>query len=83
MAKQRRLRIGGFDRVHIKPGTAQLPGLQRRQQCGLIDQAAARHIDEDRAGFHGGERGLAEHLGVAAVEHHAADHDIRLGHDGE
>ena len=51
-AKKRRLLAQRFRRDDIERGAAEMTGIERRDQCGLVDQGAAGRIDEVRALFH-------------------------------
>ena len=75
---QRRGRISGLPLEDIQPGTADLSGLQRRQQRGLVDQPAPRNVDEQGTRLHRGELGLAEQALVPVMKHRAAHHRVRL-----
>ena len=66
----------GSPGVHVKPGAAEPAGLQRGQQRGLVDEAAAGDVHEQGPGFHRAERGSSEHSRVTAREHRAADHRV-------
>ncbi len=57
-AADRRLARKGVD-----AGPEQVPVFQRRRQCGFIDQAAARAIDQHGAGFHGANALRADDAG--------------------
>ena len=74
--------VGGLGRVQVEPGAAEVPGLQRRQQRGLVDEPAARDVDEDRTRPHRGEGRRTEHLRVRPVVHRAAHDGVGLSQYG-
>ncbi len=44
-----------LDGKHVQSGRAQMTVLQRFQKCGLLDQAAARGVDQNRPRPHHGQ----------------------------
>lgn len=59
----------GFFGKHIQTSRADLAAVQRRDKRGLVDDAAAGGVDQDRPDFHGGElcrsdQGLVSARGV-------------------
>lgn len=55
--------------IDIQRHAAKVPGLQRGQQRRLVDQLAARHIDQPGAGFHAGQLARADQVPRLAVQH--------------
>ena len=55
---EQRIGVGRLDREHVEGGAGDMAALQPRLERGLVDDAAARAVDQHRAGLH-----LVEHLG--------------------
>jgi len=73
---QRMAVFGRFRRRDIEAGPADLPGPQRLDERGLVDQAAARRIDQQGLALHQGEFGRADQVAGAVVQGAVQSDDV-------
>jgi hypothetical protein len=70
-ARRRRLALEDVERRG-----AQAPGHERLHEGVLVDEAAARGVDEDRARAHAGERGGVEQRRRVRRQRRVERHDV-------
>ncbi len=67
----------GFE--HIQPSGRQVSLVEQFDQCGFVDQAAARRVDDHRPATHRTHACFAEHVACFIGERHVQRDDVAPG----
>ena len=67
---------------HVDRGARHVPRLERGEQIALVDDAAARAVDDAHARLHQGDLAGAEHALRLVGERHVHGDDVGLGEHG-
>jgi hypothetical protein len=80
--EQRRRWVEGLLVEDVERGAAEPPLVERAQERGLADEAAARRVHQDRAGLHERERAVVDDLVRPLRHRHAQEEDVALREQG-
>ena len=75
-AQQRVIRGERLGRRDVEPGTEQVPVVERAEEGVLVDQSAARGVDEHGSGLHRRELGGAEEAARLVGQRDVDGHDV-------